>query len=235
MRCLIAGLMTEFEPRYDETVKLAKPFEYEGERETDISLSVSDEELENLQKKMVEGTTVGATENFLLSSVFMRKAITRGVMLLHASALVVDGGAYLFSAQSGVGKSTHTRLWLSEFGDAVHILNDDKPVLKIGGDSVTVCGTPFDGGSGIALNESCPLRAIIFLERGERNSVSRPDKKRILRELYFATAHRVGRVSAEAMLDNFERLMALTEFYVLTCNMEPEAAHVAYDAIIGSK
>ena len=52
MRCLIAGLMTEFEPRYDETVKLAKPFEYEGERETDISLSVSDEELENLQKKM---------------------------------------------------------------------------------------------------------------------------------------------------------------------------------------
>ena len=32
-------------------------------------------------------------------------------LLLHASAVEVDGKAYLFSGPCGTGKSTHTKLW----------------------------------------------------------------------------------------------------------------------------
>ena len=40
-----------------------------------------------------------------------------GGFYLHSSAVELDGRAYLFSGKSGVGKSTHTRLWQQIFGD----------------------------------------------------------------------------------------------------------------------
>ena len=49
--------------------------------------------------------------------------------MLHSSAVVADGKAYLFTADSGTGKSTHTQLWPRMFGDRAYILNDDKPAL----------------------------------------------------------------------------------------------------------
>ena len=38
-------------------------------------------------------------------------------VLFHGSVIAVDGVGYLFTAKSGTGKSTHTRLWsISEIG-----------------------------------------------------------------------------------------------------------------------
>ena len=125
MRLLIADLVTELEPRYENTKRLAEPFRYEGDRPTDIRLTVTDAYLESLMRRAAPNTTEELMENFAFSCDFNRKAIPFQTMLVHSSALVYDGGAYLFSADSGVGKSTHTRLWLQAFGDRVHILNDD--------------------------------------------------------------------------------------------------------------
>ncbi len=155
--------------------------------------------------------------------------------LVHSSALIYDGGAYLFSADSGVGKSTHTKLWLNAFGDKVHIMNDDKPVVRLYDDRAVAYGTPFDGGSGIALNESYPLKAIIFVERGEENSVRVPDSKEIIQKLYFQTARMVNRKTAEKMLLNFEKLLTLTKFFVLTCNTDISAVYVAFEGVISSE
>ena len=231
----IADLIVEMNPKYNNTIELAEPFLYEGDRDADFELKVSDEYLNKLMSKAVEGSTIDKIENFALSSVFNRRAINYGTMLIHSSALIYDGGAYLFSGDSGVGKSTHTRLWLKAFSDKVHIMNDDKPVVKLYDDKAVAFGTPFDGGSGIALNESYPLKAIIFIERGEQNSVRIPETKEIIQKLYFQTAHMVDADTAGKMLLNFEKLLLLTKFYVLTCNMDISAAHVAFDSIIGSK
>ena len=232
MRILVADLVTELEPRYDDSRELAEPFRYEGSRETDIKLHVSDKLLNNLMEKAAAGTTVGKMENFALGNDFNRKAIAFSTMLIHSSALVYDGGAYLFSADSGVGKSTHTRLWLQAFGDTVHILNDDKPVVKLCDDKAVCYGTPFDGGSGIALNETYPLGAIVFVERGEENSVRVPTSKEVIQKLYFQTARFVGMKTAEEMLINFDLLIGKTKFYVLTCNMDISAAYTARRAIV---
>ena len=214
---------------------LAEPFKYNGSREADIKISVTDESIEKSMSKVAEGTTVPMMENFLMSGQFNRAAIKYSTMLVHSSALIYNDGAYLFSGNSGVGKSTHTRLLLNLLGDKAHIMNDDKPVVRLYDDKAIAFGTPFDGGSGIALNEAYPLKAIIFIERGEINSVRIPDSKEIIKKLYFQTAHMVSAKTAEKMLNNFDKLLELTDFYVLTCNMEPEAAHVTFDSIIGSE
>lgn len=234
MKYEIANIIVEYEPKYEELRRFSEPFRYDGDRQTDIRLSLPDNEPDATLAKMT-GATLGSAESFLYSGSFNRAAIRFRTMLVHSSALVCDGKAYLFTADSGVGKSTHTRLWLREFGDRVHIFNDDKPVVRIGEDGLYACGTPFDGGSGIALNETYPLGAIIFVERALENSVRVPSSEEIIRRLYFQTAHRVGPQTAAKMLDNFDLLIGKARFYVLACNMEPEAAHVAYDNIIGKK
>ena len=232
MKYKIADLIVEYTAKYDELKRLSEQFIYNGERETDITLSVTDKQLENMLSRSVEGTTICGIENLAMSSEFNRAAIKYGVMLVHSSALIYNNGAYLFSADSGVGKSTHTKLWLKAFGDKVHIMNDDKPVVRLYDDHAQAYGTPFDGGSGIALNERYPLKAIIFVERGEENSVRIPDNKEIIQKLYFQTARMVNRETAEKMLVNMERLLHLTKFYILTCNMDISAAYTAYNSII---
>ena len=232
MKYKIADLIVEYTAKYDELKRLSEQFVYSGEGKTDITLSVTDKQLENMLSRSVEGTTICGIENLAMSSEFNRAAIKYGVMLVHSSALIYNNGAYLFSADSGVGKSTHTKLWLKAFGDKVHIMNDDKPVVRLYDDHAQAYGTPFDGGSGIALNERYPLKAIIFVERGEENSVRIPDNKEIIQKLYFQTARMVNRETAEKMLVNMERLLHLTKFYILTCNMDISAAYTAYNSII---
>ena len=232
MRILVADIVVELHPKYDNLIELAGRFAYHGDRPTDITLTVSDKYIDELMSRSDGNSTVAQMENFAYSMEFNRKAIRYQTMLVHSSALIYGGGAYLFSADSGVGKSTHTRLWCKAFGDSVHIMNDDKPVVRIYDDRVVAYGTPFDGGSGIALNESYPLKAIVFLERGEVNAVRIPTTTEIIQKLYFQTAHMVNRDVADSMLANFEKLLSLTNFYILTCNMHISAAHTAFDSII---
>ena len=71
------------------------------------------------------------------------------------------------------------------------------------------------------------------MERAEENAVRVPQSKEIIQKLYFQTAHFVGAAAAEKMLDNFDRLLRLTRFYVLSCNMDVSAAYTAFEAIVG--
>jgi serine kinase of HPr protein (carbohydrate metabolism regulator) len=50
-----------------------------------------------------------------------------GVILFHGSALSLDGEGFIFTAKSGVGKSTHAGLYRELYGERVEMINDDKP------------------------------------------------------------------------------------------------------------
>lgn len=232
MKYLIANIVVEYNPRFEYLANLMEPFRCGEEETTDILVRFDEAAFGRMQERMRSGVTADQTEELYVASEFNRRAIRYQTMLVHSSALIVDGRAYLFSADSGVGKSTHTRLWLKAFGDRVHIMNDDKPVIRLSEDKTVVYGTPFDGGSGIALNEAYPLGAIVFIERGEENAVRIPPDDEIIQRLYFQTAHMVSEKTTIRMLDNFAKLIERTKFFVLTCNMDISAAHFAYHSII---
>lgn len=232
MKYLIADLVTEMEPKHSYLKSLAKPFEYSGNRETDVKLFLSDEYINSMLNRMVPGTTVGAAEEFSYAGKFCRSIIKYNAMLIHSSAIEYKGKAYLFSADSGVGKSTHTSLWRKAFGNDVKMINDDKPVVRISDGKAIAYGTPFDGGSGIANNISAPLGAVVFIERGESNSIRKANTPEIIKKLYFSTTHFVNRETADKMLTNFENLISCTDFYILTCNMDISAAYTSRNAIV---
>lgn len=86
-----------------------------------------------------------------------------GGAILHSSFIEVGGKAVLFTAPSGTGKSTQAELWRENRGAVV--INGDRSVLRIIDSVPCASGLPYSGSSGICLNRTLPLRAIVYIEQ----------------------------------------------------------------------
>ena len=161
------------------------------------------------------------------------KLLERETLLFHGSAIAVDGVAYLFTAKSGTGKSTHTALWRQVFKDRAVMINDDKPLLKLTSDGVLVCGTPWNGKHGLGCNKMVPLKAICILERAEQNTIHPVDAVEAL-PMLLQQSFRTGTPNGTVLLfDILDKLTKMVQLYRLGCNMDPQAAIVAYEGMKG--
>lgn len=109
------------------------------------------------------------------------RMIVHGVAVKVSASLAGHGQArgFIFTAASGVGKSTHAQLWQRLLGEEdVQIVNGDKPVVRqgVGGCLFDVYGSPWCGKEGLHQNTSVPLCGIGLLHRGTP-SVSRATKE----------------------------------------------------------
>ncbi len=93
--------------------------------------------------------------------------INRGGILLHSSFIKLGERAILFTAPSGVGKSTQARLWCELEG--AELVNGDKSAVY----TDTAYGIPFSGSSGVQLNKSASPLAIVYLSQAKENSIKR--------------------------------------------------------------
>jgi len=155
--------------------------------------------------------------------------------LFHGSCLEVDGEGYLFAAPSGTGKSTHARLWREVFGDKVTMINDDKPVIGIQGNEIRIFGTPWNGKHRLGTNTSVPLKAICFLERGENNSIREVSKAENLPKLLGQVFRPSDKEALNRVLQLMDRMTDMVKHYILSCNMDPEAAVVSHNMMANLK
>lgn len=156
-------------------------------------------------------------------------------VLFHGSSLAMDGEGVLFTAKSGTGKSTHSRLWREVYGDRVVMINDDKPFLCIAEDGVTVCGSPWQGKHKLGTNASAPLKAICIVCRDQENRIERISPKEgfpLLLQQTYAPRDPFAMTRTLALVDRLSKSVAL---YRLYCNMDPEAAEVACREIFTDK
>ncbi len=152
-------------------------------------------------------------------------------LLFHGSAISVDGEGYLFTAKSGTGKSTHTALWRKHFGDRAVTVNDDKPLLKIEDSQVVVCGTPWNGKHRLGSNLCVPLKGICVLSRAEENRIAPLPVAKALPLLIQQSYRPSDPVAMSKTLSLVDKLVGRTGLFALGCNMEPEAALVAYEGM----
>ena len=153
------------------------------------------------------------------------------ILLLHGSTIAVDGSAYLFTARSGTGKSTHTRLWRELFGSRAVMVNDDKPFLKFTPDAIWACGAPWSGKHGLDSNISVPLRGICLLERGGENRIFP-----LAPETALAFLQKQCHIPADP--GKLPRLQALLEeltrrvpLWHMTCTKDLQAAEIAHNTM----
>ena len=150
--------------------------------------------------------------------------------LFHGSAIAVDGAAYIFTAKSGTGKSTHARLWREMLGERAVMVNDDKPLIRVHPDgAATVYGTPWDGKHHLSSNIAVPVRAICILERAQENRIREISKAEALPMLLQQTYRPADPAALAKTLTLIDRLNV--KLYRLGCNMEKAAAEVSYNAM----
>ncbi len=171
-------------------------------------------------------------EYSLTGALFNRYILRHSGIMLHSSAVVVDGYAYLFSANSGVGKSTHTGLWVKNLGDKAYIINDDKPAIRLVDGELRVFGTPWSGKTTLNENKGVKLGAIVFLERSENNWI-KPMSPNDAIKLFFPQTIRyiVKEENMQLALGRMEEVLTNCPLYNMGCNISDEAFELAYKTI----
>lgn len=154
-------------------------------------------------------------------------------LLFHGSAIAVDNIGYIFTAKSGTGKSTHTKLWREFLGERAIVVNDDKPLIKITNNGSIVYGTPWNGKHKLSTNISVPLKAICILTRSEQNFIEEISSKEAYQMILQQTYRPIDRSAVVKSLALIDLLMKNTKLYRLGCNMTLEAAKVAFEGMNG--
>ncbi len=230
MNYSFAGLTVDMEPKYKMLASRAEKYRTSDSLPADITVRVPDEVLRDFANEN-RNLNEGECEYLLAGSAFYHKLVDFGGIMLHSSAVAYKGEAYLFSANSGTGKSTHTSLWLKEFGEDAVIINDDKPAVRIVNGQIMCCGTPFSGKHDISINKLYPVKGIAFITRGTENSIVPIPPSASLPKIMEQTVRSFGEIRADKFLTLLSELLTRVPVYSLTCNMDPEAAHVALEGM----
>lgn len=191
------------------------------------------------QERAIEGLPKKVFADHVLERTALQRKIAEqffeyDILLFHGSVIAVDGEGYLFTAKSGTGKSTHTRLWREMLGDRAIMVNDDKPFLRVLPDRVIVCGSPWNGKHSLGSNIDVPLKAICIVERGERNEITQISNNEAVPMLLQQSNRPLQPALLPKYLELVEKIANKTNFYRLKCNMDPEAARISYQAMSGN-
>lgn len=248
---LLADVPVLITSLYDEVHQMCAPYATDLPAQIHITTShaqIEAEGMESDETRRKEGLPeLHFPAPYLETLAVYRQLATQlldlGVLLMHGSVIAVDGEGYLFTAPSGTGKSTHVRLWRELFGERAVMINDDKPLIRVDATFHTphsasdvqhcslVYGTPWDGKHHLSTNTSVPLRAIIHLHRGDDNHIEPTTPAEMLPTLLqqtFSPDTAVGTIQILSLIDGLSKHV---RFYSLHCNMQPDAALIAYEGM----
>lgn len=133
-----------------------------------------DSEIDRNENKSFER---GYYEFSLLCRKLATVLLSYSCVLLHSSAIEIDGVGYLFLGKSGTGKSTLSEFCIRQFPNS-RIINGDKPFIRVSEDgTVRAYGTPWCGKENYQVNDSVEIHWLVFLTQGERNSLQTISKE----------------------------------------------------------
>lgn len=234
----IVDLNVQFDSRFPDIHEDCSDYRTDEPGEVYIRISPDDDMLkyrptpeEIRQNPALVIVTEGYLESRACCREFARLMPERDTFLFHGSAVAVDGECYIFTAKSGTGKSTHTRLWRELLGERAVMVNDDKPMIRVTDHGAIVYGTPWNGKHHLGANIAVPLKSICILERSADNQICKVSKDEAL-PMLVQQAHRPNDPAALARtMTLIDKLQA--PIYRLRCNMDISAAELSYNAMKG--
>lgn len=240
---MIADQVVGITSLFDSTYSFCKDYIADAASDFEVVIRQEDIQLErdkSIREAVLEGHAPADYSDSYLETLALYRKIAFGlldydVLLFHGSAIAVDGAAYLFTAKSGTGKSTHAKLWREYFGDRAVMVNDDKPLLKITKSGVVAYGTPWNGKHHLSSNISVPLKAICILTRDQNNHIDRIDKRTAFPMLCQQSYRPNDAAALSKTISLLDKLGSCVELYQLGCNMERNAAAVAYSGMSGKE
>ena len=234
----IANKVVEINSLYEDVHNYCS--EYMTDESPDYTIIITQSDIDNerikseKEQKSNNETIINFHDSYLEELAVYRKIAEKMIdydtILFHGSAIAVDGVAYLFTAKSGTGKSTHTKLWCRYFGKKATMINDDKPLICIS-DDIIIYGTPYNGKHRLSKNTAVPLKAICILARSLENHIEKISKDKAYAMLVQQVYRSEDIDKIQKTLELIDNLLDKVNLYLLGCNMDIEAAKVAYEGM----
>ena len=235
----IAGAAVGVEPRFESTRAYCAA--YLTDREPEFTIRVEPADLQREQMLLNREADEEGLKRRKFSDMFLERSyiqrcaaewlLEKDTLMVHGSTVAVDGQAYLFTADCGTGKSTHTRLWREVFGDRAVMVNDDKPFLKLTKEGVLAYGSPWTGKHGLGENVCVPLKGICVLERGAENVIWYVQPDEVMGMLQHQTCMPEDERGEERAMELVRLLAERVPLWRMRCNREPDAAVTAHEAM----
>ena len=211
---------------------------YDSEEDRGCSITVTDEEIRQEEIASRNWNRWKLIPDQLELCAIQRKIVSalsaHGILLFHGSAICVDGKTFIFTAPSGTGKSTHSRLWRELLTDHdVVMVNDDKPFLKVEEGHVTAYGSPWRGKEGLGCNMSAPVEAICCISQGTKNAIREATPEEMYPIFFEQSFRPFDKVGTENHLHTLDVLTRSVRLYKLECDISPDAARLSYETMAG--
>ena len=233
-RYKIADVVFDAKTIYNYTVKLCENYLYAGDEQPEFSVIIDKSDIDAERN---QGGAEKFPDYYLESLALFRKLCdyileNKQGIIFHCSAVEVGGKAYLFTAPSGTGKSTHARLWKQMLGDKMTYINDDKPIIRYVDGDFYVYGTPWNGKHRLDTNARAKIAAICEIKRGEKNSIEKLTPK----EMLMVVLNQTLRPKSVAELDKFiqiiDKMLKRVSLFRLYCDISEGAALTSYNAMV---
>ena len=232
MLCLISDIKTSVPAAGGMTSRCSDYIINGSEDEAQIVIDDSIYNYEYWQKLGLNSDDAAYMES---GTQFYYKLLDFNGLMLHASATVIDGEAYLFAGQCGIGKSTHAELLKKNYSGAL-LINDDKPALRYLDGRWMVYGTPWSGKNGININAKYPLKAICLLTtRRDRNEIRIANPLTAVSGLISCSAGRGSRETMKKLAVLLDRLMKDISVFEMDSLADDDAARLAFNTMKNGK
>lgn len=230
-----AGIPAEIAANYPLTRRLCRDYELPPpDAPVSIRVSVTPEEMARMAASgELTQPSPGYLEFLCVQEQLAAQLPAFDRFLLHGAAVAYGGAAYLFTAPSGTGKSTHIRLWRQYLGSGASVINGDKPFFSLEEDGgIRVWGSPWAGKEGWQRPTSALLRGICVLERGA-DRIRRLSPAEALESLFCQTYHRDDPALEYRTLGFLDALLRAVPVCRLSCGMTEDAVRCSFEALTG--
>lgn len=180
------------------------------------------------EKELVPAASIESCESLCIYRAIAEQLPQFDRFVFHGAAIEYGGNAYLFTAPSGTGKTTHINLWKQYLGEKVDIINGDKPIISVG-DSSIVYGTPWAGKEGYQRNTSAPLKSICIIKQGRVNRIARLNTSdavgHLMRQVYLPQ----DPTALSKTLTLLGMIIENTPVYILECDISEQAFKTSFN------
>ena len=166
----LAGHTIAINSLYSEVFFLCQDFFCDGDPELYIDVCENDILTERSDAKQLNSRSDSYLETLVVYRKISEALLSFDTFLMHGAVISLDEQAYLFTADSGTGKTTHIKKWLENDKRTI-VVNGDKPLIKVDNDKILACGTPWNGKERMGTNIMVPLKSIVLMERAEENHI----------------------------------------------------------------
>lgn len=145
---------------------------------------IDKDELEFMRKIYPENPSAPYLEYSELCRRASDALLPYGRAVYHGLSFYWQNRAWLITAPSGTGKTTHYLQWKRQFKDELTIMNGDKPLISLENGKIFVYPSPWYGKEGMHRSTTAELAGIVLLTQSDSNTMRLLSKREAAAPLY---------------------------------------------------